>query len=193
MHMARKSHLLRNHKIAIFFSTLAILIITVGAGMNISLRHDLAESQRKLPAPIKHAEIIKQPIETFAQSLSTSVPKDLSTYTNSSCAALSSDWVVAENKKTGIKKSLKDWHTLDVANPKGSVLWLDQSSVSCGQSVGIQASTHLPTEAPAGPRTFEVMRIGWYGGSGARLAWKSQPIKLKSQKVPTLTTSDRIV
>lgn len=185
---------IRSHPKATTFALVAVILIGLGAAFSISLYSDLQQRQPTKIAPLaKHAEIKKSTLETFAQSLNTTLPSDLSPYSDSTCSVPVGDWVKKENLKKGVKMSMSSWHKLDVASPRGSVLWLDQTSVSCGQSVGIHASSYLPTEAPAGARTFQALRIGWYGGSGARIVWKSKAIKLKEQRVPIVKNSERMV
>ncbi len=184
----------RAHPKATLFSVIAVVLIVLGAGLSITFYFDLQERQPVKIAPLaKHPDINKNAIETFAQSLATKIPADIGLYKNSTCAPLAGEWVKKENQRPGVKMSMKSWHNLDVASPRGSVLWLDQSSVSCGQTINIYASSHLTTEAPVGKRTFEALRIGWYGGSGARLVWKSKPIKLKLQKMPIVKNAERMV
>ena len=185
---------LRSHpRITIFASVTVILILSL-TGLSITLYTDLQEEQPIKIAPLpKHMDIKKSPLETFAQSLNTSLPQDVSSYPNSTCAPLAADWVKKENQKPGVNMTMSSWHNLDVASPRGSVLWLDQASVTCGQTVGIHASSHLISEAPTGARTFQALRVGWYGGSGARLVWKSKPIKLKMQKMPIVKKAERMV
>lgn len=184
----------RSHPRAILFSVIAVCLIALGAGLSITFYLDLQERPPIKIAPIpKHADIKKSSLETFAQSLNTRLPKNLSTYPNSTCPGLTSEWIKQENQKPGVKMTMSSWHNFDIASPRGSVLWLDHTSVSCGQTVGIHASTHLISEAPSGKRTFEALRIGWYGGSGARLVWKSKPIILKMQKTPIVKKAERMV
>jgi len=185
---------IRLHPKATTFAVVAVVLIALGAGFSVSFYSDLQERQPTKIAPLViHADIPKSTLETFAQSLNTALPADLSSYTDSTCSKHSANWVKIENSKRGVKMTMKSWHKLDVASPRGSVLWLDETSVSCGQSVGIHASSYLPTEAPAGARTFQALRIGWYGGSGARLVWKSKAIKLREQRVPIVRNSERMV
>jgi len=185
---------IRSHPRATLFAFIAIFLIALGAGLSISFYSDLQERQpTKIPPIAKHADIKKSTLETFAQSLNVTLPNDLSSYPNSTCSRLPTDWVKEENKKPGVKMTMSSWHNLDVASPRGSVLWLDQTSVSCGQTVGIHASSHLASEAPGGARTFQALRIGWYGGAGARLVWKSKPIVLKRQKTPIVKNAERMV
>lgn len=175
------------------FSFIAIFLIVMGAGLSSWFYLQLQDRQPKLPPLTKHADISHRPIETFGQSLRTILPTDQSEYPGSKCSALSPDWVKQENQKPGINMTLTDWHNFDIANPRGSALWLDKTSVSCGESVGIHASSYLMSESYKGPRTFEALRIGWYGGTGARLVWKSKPINLKTQRIPIIKSVQRMV
>jgi len=185
---------IRSHPKATTFAVVAVVLIALGAGFSISFYSDLQERQPTKIAPIaRHADIKKSTLETFAQSLSTTLPADLSRYSNSTCSVPAGDWVKKENLKSGINMTMSSWHNFDLASPRGSVLWLDQTSVSCGQTVGIHASSHLISEAPTGKRTFQALRIGWYGGSGARLIWTSKPIQLKMQKSPIVKNAERMV
>ncbi len=185
---------IRSHPRFTVFLAVALVLILLGAGLSITFYVDLQDSQPVKIAPLaKHADIRKNTMETFVQSLSTKLPKDEKSQPASGCSSLPVDWVTKENQKPGVKMTMADWHNLDLANPRGSALWLDQISVSCGQRVGIHASTYLSNLAANGQRTFEALRIGWYGGSGARLVWKSQPIKLKEQRIPVVRSAERMV
>ncbi len=185
---------MRSHPKATTFAVVAVVLIGLGAGLSTSFYLDLQERQPvKIPAIAKHAEIKRSTLETFAQSLVATLPADASLYSNSTCAGQTGDWVKRENLKPGVHMSMSSWHNFDIASPRGSLLWLDKTSVTCGASVGIHASSHLTSEAPAGKRTFEALRIGWYGGSGARLVWKSKAIQLKMQKNPIVKNAERMV
>lgn len=188
-----EARVILSHPRAAIFSLVAICLILLGAGLSTLFYLDLQDRQPELPNVPKHADIAHRPMETFAQSLTSTLPKDLGSFPTSNCPTLPHDWVQKENQKPGIKMTLHDWHNLDVGDPRGSALWLDKISVFCGQNVGIHASSFLPSLADSGPRTFEALRIGWYGGSGARLLWKSRPITLKSQKIPTVRDVKRMV
>lgn len=187
-------HAIRSHPRITVFSTVASLLILLGAGLSITFYVELQDSQPVKIAPLaKHPDIGKSTMETFAQSLNAKIPQDEKSGPAASCPNLPINWVAKENQKPGVKMTMGDWRHLDVANPQGSALWLDQTSVTCGQSVGIHASTHLSNLASSGRRTFEALRIGWYGGSGARLVWRSSAIQLKDQKVPVVRNAERMV
>jgi hypothetical protein len=191
--LADQMRTIRRHPRGSAFSAIAILLILLGAGLSTRFYLQLQESQPKLAPIVKHSDINHRPIETFAQSLNTQMPKDLTLYPGSSCRPLSSQWVKEENQKAGVNMNMESWHNLDIADPRGSALWLNKNSVSCGESVDIHASAYLRSQAIKGKRTFEALRIGWYHGSGARLVWKSKPFMLKKQKIPIVKTAVRTV
>lgn len=192
--VSRSLRAIRTHPRATVFATVALVLILVGGGLSITFYVELQDSQPVKIAPLaRHADIGTSAMETFTQSLRVRLPRDEKSLPATPCPNLSTNWVAKENQKAGVKMTMATWHRLDVANPKGSVLWLDQTSVTCGQSVGIHASAHLGYLAPAGKRTFEALRIGWYGGSGARLVWSSSPIQLKEQRVPVVRNAERMV
>lgn len=185
---------IRAHPRMSLFSSVALVLIVLGAILSFTFYVDLQESQPVKIAPLaRHADIKRNAMETFSQSLTMSLPIDVKAIYPANCPKLPTDWVARENQQLGVKMTMADWHTLDVANPKGSALWLDQTSVTCGQNIGIHASTHLANLASHGKRTFEALRIGWYGGAGARLVWKSQPTELKEQRVPVVRNAERMV
>jgi hypothetical protein len=137
-----------------------------------------------LPAIKTHADIPMQPMRTFEQSLATATAEDLSKYPNSDCTKLSTNWVANENTKEGISFKVEDWKTLNLSSAKGSALWLNKTSGSCGDTIDIHASlyaTMAKTFKP-GPRSIEALRIGWYQGSGARQVWDSGKINLTAEK-----------
>jgi len=191
--VAAQLRALRSHPRITLFASLAIFLIILGAGLSTRFYLQLQDRQPKLPPLVKHTDINHRPMETFAQSLTTALPEDLSTYPVTSCPRLPENWLKKENQKPGVHMTMSTWHNLDVANPRGSALWLNKTSVTCGEHVDIHASSYLINESYKGPRTFEALRIGWYGGSGARLMWKSKPINLKKQKIPIIKNLQRMV
>ena len=185
--------IMRNHSKAVLLSRLAVLLIVVGGGLSTKLYLDLRDAQPKIGTLVKHIDISQRPMETFTRSLITAIPKDREPYPASSCPRLPLNWVSQENQKPGVNMTMKSWHIVNASNPVGSALWLDKTSVSCGERVGIHASVHLASQAPRGARTFQAFRIGWYAGTGARLVWKSNPIQLTEQRIPVVKSVERMV
>ena len=75
------------------------------------------------------------------------------------------------------------WADVDFREARGSALWINKDSVSCGDSVEIHASLYLHDKNTSQLRTFRALRVGWYNGAGARELWSSQPIKLEHRKI----------
>jgi len=85
-------------------------------------------------------------------------------------------WVAAENGLPGTAARVG-------ADGSRAVLgYLDQVTASCGAQVGL----HLGVAPGAHPRavTVAAYRIGWYGGAGARLVWRSAPVEAAPGAVP---------
>ncbi len=94
-------------------------------------------------------------------------------------------WVAAENARPGSAPRVG-------ADGSGAVLgYLDRGSARCGEQVGL----HLAM-APAAHRrwvTVAAYRIGWYGGAGARLVWRSAPTEVGPGAVPDGTAPPHLV
>lgn len=81
-------------------------------------------------------------------------------------------WIAQENAKEGST----EWTI-----PDDRAMWakiegfLDTTSIDVGGSAVLKASTRAKTW------TVSAYRIGWYGGKGARLIWKSEPLPGVSQ------------
>ncbi len=145
--------------------------------------------------PKVHSDLVNQPMQTWEKSLSTIFPKDASNYSVNTCKTLPSDWVRQENNKQGVQMTNSDWQHLDLSTINGSALWLSQTSANCGDKVEIHASLYGSKlfTFESGPRTIEALRIGWYGGSGAREIWKSKPIKLKQFGIKKDRNATRLI
>ena len=150
-------------------------------------------AEEKFPALATHADLPSRQMMTFAESQSISLPDDQSSFTDSTCPALSSTWVHDENQKPGVNMTAATWRNLELSAAHGSALWLDQSSVSCGQRLKIHAGLYESNnnEIIAGPRYFAAWRIGYYKGAGAREVWRSSGIKLKVRKSTTVHDATR--
>lgn len=175
-------------------AVLVIFIIFFGSAIG-TVAYNYVQDHRELPALKTHSDILKRPMQSFSESLSTIAPKDVSQYPQNSCSPLSSHWVAEENAQPGIKMAIQDWKDLDLQNAQGSALWLNRSSGSCGDTVAIHASLYGVNgdSNRSRIRTVEALRIGWYEGSGARLVWSSGPIKLKREKILYSRTATRMI
>ena len=171
----------------------AIVVSLVVGGATSYLFIQKSTPEEKFPPILKHLDLPKHPIETFAASEKVTLPPDISPYVNSTCPALSPTWVKDENKKPGVNMKAADWKNLDLYAVEGSALWLNQTSVSCGAKVNIHAALYTSNSTPPTnvPRTFAAWRIGYYNGAGAREVWRSQPFKLKRGKASTVKTAAR--
>ena len=186
-------HHLLSKKTIYLWSFLLTLVLALATAAGLHYRDENVEP--KLPPVAQHADIPSQTLTTYAESLAITSPADLSTYKDSKCAPLAKDWVAQENQQPGAPYTTKFWQNLDIANPTGSVLYLDKTSVSCGDKVTIRASSYntwLP-DYEKGPRTFEALRIGWYQGSGAKVVWSAASFNLKRQRIPFATSATRMI
>ena len=155
----------------------------------------LTHSVPALPPLRPHGDIPLEHLTSYAETLNQKLPDD-GTPVNSNCPTRTGDWVAAENKKPGIGKTPSDWAALHLYQESGSVLWVDHQSVTCGDHIGIHASLY-PTKADGSmdktPRSFEVLRVGWYNGAGARMVWNSGPVKLKLRNTPNVKNATRTI
>ena len=91
-------------------------------------------------------------------------------------------WIKEENAKPGTR----DWNI-----PDDKAMWYriegfaDATSINLGQSVQLSVSTRAPKWQ------VSAYRIGYYGGAGARLVWRSEPQNGVNQPAPTQNTRTR--
>ena len=146
-----------------------------------------------LPPIKQHGDVSRQPLYTFNQSLNQKLPADTGKPLPSNCSPLKSNWLSIENLNPGVDMTNKDWKALDLFSAGGSALWLDKDSVTCGETINIHASLTARYRSDEGPRTFRVMRVGYYGGTGAREVWSSPPTNLVYRNVPSVRVLTRMV
>jgi hypothetical protein len=188
--------LTRISKRKLFAVMIAALLIVGTAGTAITIYFQNKSELPSLIPPVKaHADIPFRPLTTYEQIHAQTLPKD-SLQLPAHCQPQTGDWVAAENANPGIALSPTDWKNFRFYNPSGSVLWLDHQSVTCGDRIGIHASlfpVNRGRKIDKSPRSFQVLRIGWYNGAGARMMWNSGPIKLKRRNTPNLKNITRTI
>ena len=91
--------------------------------------------------------------------------------------------VAVENRRPGTA----DWRITRRGPPEAIQGWADQVSAANGERVRLYVSTTAPRFQ------VEAYRMGWYGGRGARLVWRSQPLVGRRQPPPTLSPGTNMV
>jgi hypothetical protein len=92
-------------------------------------------------------------------------------------------WVAVENRRSGTSS----WRITRLGPPEAIQGWVDQASAANGERVRLYVSTTAPRFH------VEAYRMGWYGGRGARLVWRSQPLVGRRQAAPALTPETNMV
>ena len=190
---SRFTHLSRRKKL--LAGAVAVVLVGSAIGGSLFTYIHLSRVNAPLPSLKPHADIPIRPMTTFADTLNQELPAD-SVELPLKCPIQQGDWINTENQNPGLALTPTDWTNFKLTQESGSVLWIDKQSVTCGDRIGIHASLY-PTNADGSlnkaPRTFEVLRVGWYNGSGARMVWNSGPVKLKFRNTPTLRNATRTI
>jgi hypothetical protein len=93
------------------------------------------------------------------------------------------NWVAVENRRPGTGA----WHLMHPGASHAIEGWADQVSVAAGERVRLYVST-------TGRRfRVEAYRMGWYGGRGARLVWRSGRLAGRRQPPPVRTPGTNMV
>ena len=191
--ISRFTHLSRRKKL--LAGAVAVVLVGSAIGGSFFTYIHLSRVNAPLPSLKPHADIPIRPMTTFADTLNQELPTD-SVDLPLKCPVQQGDWIKTENQNPGLALTPTDWTNFKLTQESGSVLWIDKQSVTCGDRIGIHASLY-PTNADGSlnkaPRTFEVLRVGWYDGSGARMVWNSGPVKLKFRNTPTLRNATRTI
>jgi hypothetical protein len=96
-------------------------------------------------------------------------------------------WLAAENHRSG--PALRVAGTSAAA---GRVLgYLTGTSARCGDTVGVQLSESGGSSG--GVVRLAAYRIGWYGGAGSRLIWRSDPVHVVRRPVPSGAAAPHLV
>jgi hypothetical protein len=92
-------------------------------------------------------------------------------------------WIAAENRRPGTS----GWRLTGLGARNAIEGWADHVSATAGRRVRLYVSTTA--------RRFQVKayRMGWYGGLGARLVWRSGQLPGRRQPPPTLTPRTNMV
>jgi hypothetical protein len=92
-------------------------------------------------------------------------------------------WVARENQRPGSTS----WRITRLGAPGAIEGWADHVSAGRGQRVRLYVSTTAPR--------FQVQayRMGWYGGLGARLVWRSAELPGRRQPPPVRTPGTNMV
>ncbi|MGN6330586.1 MAG: N,N-dimethylformamidase beta subunit family domain-containing protein [Motilibacteraceae bacterium] len=100
-----------------------------------------------------------------------------------SARAAPTSWVARENAAVGSP----GWRLRHPAAHGEIEGWADQVSVPPGRPAGLHVSTTAPS--------FRVLafRVGWYGGAGARLLWRSADLPGRRRPPPVLLPATRTV
>jgi N,N-dimethylformamidase beta subunit-like, C-terminal len=97
--------------------------------------------------------------------------------------ALHAEWVAEENAKPGTG----DWQITGVGEAGAIEGYASAVSAQQGETVTLHVSTRA--------RSFhvEAYRMGWYGGTGGRLVWRSDDVPGTRQPAPTVTPGVNLV
>ena len=106
-----------------------------------------------------------------------------STATPTAPADPADSWVAVENRRPGTA----GWRIARLGAPEAIQGWADRVSAANGERVRLYVSTTAPRFH------VEAYRMGWYGGRGARLVWRSGPLPGRRQPPPTLTPGTNMV
>lgn len=123
---------------------------------------------------------------SYEDSLRITAPAD-SAQVVGNCPNMLPGWVARENKKSGVGGDLKQWRKINYSAPRGSALWINKSSATCGDSIQVFASKFNASRFDKSKRSISVIRLGWYNGNGGREYWSSKKFLLNEQPltVPT--------
>jgi hypothetical protein len=93
------------------------------------------------------------------------------------------NWVTAENRRAGTAA----WRITRMGRPDAIQGWADHASATAGEQVRLYVSTTA--------RRFQVRayRMGWYGGHGARLVWRSGLLPGRRQPPPVRSPGTNMV
>jgi hypothetical protein len=92
-------------------------------------------------------------------------------------------WVARENQRPGTTA----WRISQIGAPGAIEGWADHASAASGDRMRLFVSTTAPRFR------IEAYRMGWYGGLGARLVWRSALLPGHQQPPPARTPGTNTV
>ena len=92
-------------------------------------------------------------------------------------------WVAAENRRLGTSA----WHLAHLGAVHAIEGWADRASAAPGDPVRLYVST------TATRFRIAAYRMGWYGGLGGRLVWRSPSLPGRRQPPPVRTSGTNMV
>lgn len=120
---------------------------------------------------------------TYRDSYSVVPPPDSAPPPATTCtASVNTGWVARENRSKGTSA----WKTADWGISPRVTLYPERPSTQCGDPVRV----HLGGRG-APSVIVRAYRMGWYGGTGARLVWSSAPIRVPA--APPAPRKDLVV
>lgn len=101
-------------------------------------------------------------------------PSDVVSRHDRPCARtpLRAGWVARENALPGTSA----WQ---VTQGGPVQLYVEQPSLACGDVLDLRLGGHAARDV-----RVQVLRVGWYGGSGARTVWTSPPVDVRASPEP---------
>ena len=193
---------IRSHRRIKWSAIVLVALLALGTTFDISYNAGKQSTVRSSdvltqlpPVPLRTTPLPTAPLLTFKDALNiTSVPSGLG-LPESSCGTLPTNWLATENAQPSSGVDMTQFRQSHTPWPEGSAFWLDKISIGCGTSVGIHASLTPQWNGAIDklPRIFEAIRIGWYGGAGGRIVWKSDLMPLKYLKTPAPKDATRMI
>jgi hypothetical protein len=172
-----------------FWSVLLVLPVIAAGG--VSLHRALGTPSQALnPLPPRQLDRGPVAITTFGSTMQATIPADIPNKPVNGCTPQKPGWIKRENIKPGVSGVNQNWRNLPLTMPRLVNFWVSPTSVTCGGSVTLHASTISRAMVEV---RFEALRIGWYGGSGARAVWKSKPVRITHWNTPLPAGAVRLV
>lgn len=120
---------------------------------------------------------------TSGRSTTTTTPQVTATRIGDGPVVQTAAWVQAENARAGTT----EWVATGTAIPHVLEAYADKVSAQVGDTITLYVSCQDPSF------TVAAFRMGWYGGLGGRLIWRSGSVRGQVQAAPTLDAATYMV